>query len=138
MVQITPQQIFTTRWKNPYPHQNFLPHPSPHWDGRFLPYPLNAIWKTLVRFAFPSQGVEIISHISQFDCELQLGLTLKVWHLSFFIKIAFGHRKWVFNIHVEILNLNFKEWEYSQDCSLKWVLITLLSKIVCELLLCFS
>ena len=36
-----------------------------------------------------------------------------------------------FNIHVEIPNLNFKEWKYSQDCSLKRVLITLLSKIVC-------
>ena len=32
---------------------------------------------------------------------------------------------------MELLNSNFKEWKYSQDCSLKKELITLLSKIVC-------
>ena len=64
IVQTTPQQIFTTRWKNPHPHQNFLPHPSPHLDRRFLPYPFIAIWKiwkTLVCFTSPSRVVEIIS-----------------------------------------------------------------------------
>ena len=43
-----------------------------------------------------------------------------------------------FHIRVELLNLNFKEEKYSPDYSLKKVLITLLSKIVCELSLCFS
>ena len=47
------------------------------------------------------------------------------------LKGAFGHREWVFNIYVEIPNLNFKEWKYSQDCSLKRVLITFLSKLMC-------
>ena len=32
---------------------------------------------------------------------------------------------------MELLNLNFKEWKYFQDCSLKRVLINLPSKIVC-------
>ena len=67
-----------------------------------------------------------------------LSLTLKVWYLSFLIKSALGHREWVLNIHVEVLNLNFREWKYSQDYNLKKVLITLLSRIVCELSLCFS
>ena len=31
-----------------------------HWQGRFLPYPFNAIWKTLACFTFPTQGVEMI------------------------------------------------------------------------------
>ena len=35
--------------------------PPPHWQGRFLPYPFNAIWKTLVCFTSPTRGVEIIS-----------------------------------------------------------------------------
>ena len=38
--------------------------------------------------------------------------------------------EWVFNIHLEIQNMNFEEWKYSQDYILKKVLITLLSKIV--------
>ena len=66
-----------------------------------------------------------------------LSLTLKVWHLSFLIKCALGHRKWVFNIHADTLNFNFKEWNYSQHYSLKRVLITLLSKIMSGLSLCF-
>ena len=37
----------------------------------------------------------------------------------------------IFNIHVEILNLNFREWKYSRDYSLKRVLITFVSTIVC-------
>ena len=49
VVKITPRQIFTTRWKSPSLHQNF---PLPHWEGRFLPYPCNVIWKTLVCFTF--------------------------------------------------------------------------------------
>ena len=36
MVKITPQQIFTTQWKNPYPHQNFPNHP-PTGTGDFSP-----------------------------------------------------------------------------------------------------
>ena len=35
--------------------------PSPFWQERFLPYPFNAIWKTLAYFTFPTRGVEIIS-----------------------------------------------------------------------------
>ena len=35
--------------------------PLLHWDRRFLPYPFNAIWKTLACFTFPSQGLEINS-----------------------------------------------------------------------------
>ena len=58
MVKITLRQIFITRRKSPSLHQNF---PFPRWEGRFLPYPWNVIWKNLACFAFPSRGVEIIS-----------------------------------------------------------------------------
>ena len=46
--------------KIPCPYQNF-PSTFSHWEGEFLTYPFNAICKTLARFTFPSQGVEIIS-----------------------------------------------------------------------------
>ena len=36
-----------------------------------------------------------------------------------------------FNIHVEIMNLNFKELNNSRGYSLKKMLITILSKILC-------
>ena len=36
-----------------------------------------------------------------------------------------------FNIHVEIMNLNFKELNNSRSYSLKKMLITILSKILC-------
>ena len=58
MVKITPRQIFTTQWKSPSLHQNF---PFPSWEGRFPPYPSNAIWKTLAGFTYQSRGVEIIA-----------------------------------------------------------------------------
>ena len=58
MVKITPKQIFSTQWKSSSLHQN---PPFPRWQGRFPPYPSNAIWKTLACFTFQSQGVEIIS-----------------------------------------------------------------------------
>ena len=79
-------------------------------------------------------------HLSNMRCRnnFQIFLSLTVncdsvscsqrWNI---LKGAFGHRESVFNIHVEIPNLNFKEWKYSQDYRLKRVLITLLSKIVC-------
>ena len=54
--------------KKPLPSLKFpIPLPSPptippsHWDGRFLPYHFNAIWKTLACFTFSSRGVGIIS-----------------------------------------------------------------------------
>ena len=62
MVQITPQKIFTTRWNNDYPHQNFLTHPSPHWDGRFLPYTPLKMFEKPSCFNFPLKGVEIITY----------------------------------------------------------------------------
>ena len=97
-----------------------FPIPSPpHWQGRFLLYPFNAIWKTLVCFTSPTRGVEIISKY----------FLVWLWTATQFN--TFGHRELVFNIHVEIPNLKFKEWKYSQDYRLKRVLITLLSKIVC-------
>ena len=58
MVKITPKQIFSTQWKSSSLHQNL---PFPRWQGRFPPYPSNAIWKALACFTFQSQGVEIIS-----------------------------------------------------------------------------
>ena len=58
MAEITPLRIFTTRWKNPYPHQNF---PSPQLGGVISPYLFNAIWKALACFTWPSRGVEMIS-----------------------------------------------------------------------------
>ena len=48
-----------------HPMKKSVPSPkfptSPHWDGRFLPHPFNAIWKNLACFIFQSRGVEIIS-----------------------------------------------------------------------------
>ena len=132
MVEITPQQIFTTWWKNLYPHQNFLPHPSPQWDGRFLPYPFNVVWKTLACLNFSSRGRN--------NFHIFLSLTVNydsVWHLSFLIEGTPGHRK-LFLYPRGNIELDFKEWKYSQDYSLKRALITLLSEIVCELSLCFS
>ena len=58
MVKIIPQQILTTRWKKPL-HSPKCPILPFHWDGRFLPYPFNATWKTLTCFNFPSRGVKI-------------------------------------------------------------------------------
>ena len=40
IVQTTPQQIFTTRWKNPHPHQISYLTPHPTWTGDFSPIPL--------------------------------------------------------------------------------------------------
>ena len=60
MVKIIPQQILTTQWKKPL-HSPKCSIPPFHWDGRFLPYPFNANWKTLACFNFLSRGVEIVS-----------------------------------------------------------------------------
>ena len=38
----------------------FSHRPSSHWEGRFLPYLFNAIWKTMACFTFSSGGVEAI------------------------------------------------------------------------------
>ena len=98
---------------------------SPHRQGRLLLYPFNAIWKTLACFTFSTRSVEIISKY----------FLVWLWTATQFNtsknEMAFGHIEWVFNIQEEIPNLNLKEWKYYQDYSLKRVLITLLSKIVC-------
>ena len=43
-----------------------------------------------------------------------------------------------FNIHVEIMNLNFKELNNSRGYSLKKMLITILSKILCGRVVLFQ
>ena len=55
------------------------------------------------------------------------------WHSKneMLLKAAFDHRNEFFISTWKLLNLNFKEWKYSQDYSLKMVLNTLVSKIVC-------
>ena len=67
----------------------------------------------------------------QFDCEMWLSLIVTKSKCPL---RCFDHKEWVewgFDIHVEIMNLNFKEWKYCQDYGMKRVLITFLPKIVC-------
>ena len=58
MVKVTPQQIFTTRWKIPYPHQD-LPNHSSLGREIFSPTPFMLFGKPWL--TFPLRGVEIIS-----------------------------------------------------------------------------
>ena len=88
MVKITPKQIFSTQWKSSSLRQNL---PFPRWQGRFPPYPSNAIWKSLACFTFQSQDVEIISThfslwlwaVTQFNTlenEMSLKVLLVIWN----------------------------------------------------------
>ena len=136
MVKITPQQIFTTQWKNSYPHQNFqynTPPPSflPTGTGDFSPSPLMLFGKPW--------------HVSPFHIT-SIYLSVSLWIATQFntpknempLKVLLVIGNGFLISAVKIINLNFKEWKYSQDYSLMRALSTLLSKIVYGLSLCFN
>ena len=97
--------------------------------GRFLPYPFNAIWKTLSCFTSPKWGVEIIS--KYFIVWLWTATQHNTSKNEMSLKVLLVIWEWIFNIPLEIPNMNFEEWKYSQDKILKKVLITQLSKVFC-------
>ena len=117
---------FTTQLKNSYPQQNFPPL-SPHWEGRFLPYTFNAIWKTLTCFTFPKRGVEIISKYLifwlwsaiQFNTsknEMSLKVLLVIWN-GFLIstEYEFWRMKVFSRLHLK------KGFNYSSIQNCLWV-----------------
>ena len=86
-----------------------IPH-SPTGRGDFLPTPLIISTRFLV---WPWT-------VSQFSTPKN----------EFFFKRVFGHRKCVFDTYMEILNLNFKEWKYSENYNMKKCWLLFLSKTV--------
>ena len=117
MVRITPRQIFKTRWKSPSHHQFPIPLLGGEMPPPLSPLPLEYYLETLACLTFQSQLVELIS--THFSVWLWTVTQFNTRKNEKWKKGAFRHREWVFNTHMKILNLNFKEWKCSQDYSLK-------------------
>ena len=113
-------------------HQNF---PFPCWEGRFIPYPCNVIWKTLASFTFQSRGIEIVStHFSVWLWNMTHFNTPKN-EMNFIVLLVIENG---FLIPTwKYWNWTFKEWNLSHDYSLKgcWLLFYQSCVWACHLVL---
>ena len=110
--------------KKSLPSTKFSTPVTPLGWGDFSPTPLMLFWKTS-----PKRGVEIIS--KYFIVWLWTATQHNTSKNEMSLKVLLVIWEWIFNIPLEIPNMNFEEWKYSQDKILKKVLITQLSKVFC-------
>ena len=102
--------------------------PCPHWEGRFLPYPSNDIWKTWACFSFSSRDVEIISTYFSVWLWTVTQFNTPKSEMSLKLLLVMGNE---FLISTWKYRIESQEMKVFSGLQLEMVLITLLSKSVC-------